>query len=113
MSAAHTPGPWFADEAGIVRRGSAGTQSYAEAVPIATPWIEGAWQYEDCTEESKANARLIAAAPELLEACKAHVEWGEAEDSHEGTTFWERVEMYRKADALIRAAIAKATGSKA
>lgn len=96
--AKHTPGPWFADEAGIVRRGSADTQRYAEAVPIATPWIEGAWRYEDCTEESKANARLIAAAPEMLHELWAAVSQIEALGGDASTQ---------------RATIAKATGGEA
>lgn len=68
MSAAHTPGPWYLDwdmtrinvhaegvQIAIVRRSTKdGTAS-----PI----------YDDA--EARANARLIAAAPELLAACKA------------------------------------------
>jgi hypothetical protein len=51
-------------------------------------------------EESKANARLIAAAPDLLAACKAVVE----EDGFRGSAL-----MRKRIDAM-KEAIAKAEG---
>ena len=57
-----------------------------------------------------ANARLIAAAPELLEAAKLVLEWYEAEDNHSGTDFYQQMQMCRDSEDAIRAAIAKATG---
>lgn len=62
--AEHTPGPWRVDlESGEIEAG---------ATVIGT--IYGTHDYpccdEDITEECAANARLIAAAPDLLAACK-------------------------------------------
>lgn len=39
------------------------------------------------TEEDRANAHLIAAAPELLEACKYVVRWHREHDSGSGELF--------------------------
>ena len=58
MSTAHTPGPWaFEDE--FVRAGD---------VVIADPYCEETASTRP--GEMEANARLIAAAPDLLEACE-------------------------------------------
>ena len=65
MSVQHTPGPWKVD--GNVIRGdekSNGSVSVACILDVAYPY--GRW----AGESAQANARLIAAAPDLLEACK-------------------------------------------
>lgn len=89
----HTPGPWFID--GNVIRGDKqrnGSISIACTLNIAYPY--GRWS----GESEQANARLIAAAPELLEALQDMVDYyGTASAS---------VEALHKA----RSAIAKATG---
>lgn len=63
---AHTPGPW------VISR-SKGLEIFpnnqGEYLPIAKVRIQ------DDIESSYANAALIAAAPELLEACKASLEY--------------------------------------
>jgi hypothetical protein len=65
------------------------------------------WQVRDtCARAEKAEA----VNQELLEALKKFVAWSEAENNHEGTTFWGRVEMLRDLDAAAQAAIAKAEG---
>lgn len=94
----HTPGPW---EAGDVD----GDDIYI--------WSEGQKQfvglasYEDGTQrEVQANAHLIAAAPELLEACELAEQFWYAD--HPNDT----VEA-QQARRQLRAAIAKATGSSA
>ncbi len=56
---AHTPGPWTAQRCSI--RAADG-----KVVAICNGWVNGAGN--DATPF--ANARLIAAAPELLEACE-------------------------------------------
>ena len=84
----HTPGPWEA-------RGYSIFEPHKTAMTIAV-----ATQHEP---NVKANARLIAAAPELLEALQAFVEWAECVKEFAGAA-----PIATLADA--RAAIAKATG---
>jgi len=63
-----TPGPWFTDGDGIVRvKSDAGIMS-DPPIKVGSGWREDCWCDEDANDESKANARLIAAAPDLLEA---------------------------------------------
>jgi hypothetical protein len=112
----HTAGPWFADSRGSIWRrppselyenggGVAGDE------PLATAYV--GWSHKDAQAYPlKENARLIAAAPDLLEALQKFVAWSNAEANHEGTTFWERVEMLRELDSAAAAAIAKATGGE-
>ncbi len=56
--ATHTPGPWGYSEGEIYR----GNNPIASVIP-SFGWFRK-------TAEDEANARLIAAAPELLEQCK-------------------------------------------
>lgn len=83
----HTPGPWYASQA-----------TSKTAGPIDGYWLIRADNYvqvadlfgltgtrdEDgddehiSNEESRANARLIAAAPDLLAACEAAARWLDA-----------------------------------
>lgn len=62
-----TPGPWFASKTdrcvGPLSRDD--DQSYAMMIPVA--WVE--LDVDPCRQQ--ANANLIAAAPDLLEALKA------------------------------------------
>lgn len=106
-----TPGPWSVCE-----------HSWCET-SIRAPSTDHALCRLDinhATEESQeadeaqmaANARLMAAAPELLEAAKLVLEWYEAEDNHSGTDFYQRMQMCRDSEDAIRAAIAKATGEQ-
>lgn len=73
MKAKHTPGPWQilpeeADKDYIRIRGTVLGGSYKVA-NVPTPTYEGVPPME--VEETRANARLIAAAPELLAALEA------------------------------------------
>ena len=89
----HTVGPWEYD---------------AESAQVIAPkcgyqWVKGAPVVAevgpmDYSEQSE-NGRLIAAAPELLEALKAAEEW---------LAGWASAEPYI---SRIRSAIAKATGA--
>ena len=73
----HTPGPWFINRA----RKPDNTGGYDYAIDeghekiLAETFEHVGWQDNSKKEYEKfpaeANARLIAAAPELLEACKA------------------------------------------
>ena len=62
------------------------------------------------TANAHANARLIAAAPDLLEACQTLAEWLAREEDF-AIDFAERVELCSLAQKQVLAAIAKATGS--
>ena len=78
--------------------------------------------------EAEANAQLIAAAPDLLGACKTFAEWLRREDegfdhtthdrsTPEGAAAWRiwydrKLAICRAAQDLVVAAIAKATGEQ-
>ncbi|MDO9402079.1 MAG: hypothetical protein Q7T46_11630 [Polaromonas sp.] len=88
MSAAHTPGPWSQDKYGGVVTHS-GRMLVAEGVALGGR----------STEETRANARLIAAAPELLEALNNILVGMEASGGWEGDDelFNAGVAAYKKA----------------
>lgn len=68
MNAKHTPGPWKADGYNIRQSGLMGTRHVAEIAytgPHHTPPNE---YPSSCRLQDEANARLIAAAPDLLHA---------------------------------------------
>jgi hypothetical protein len=69
----HTPGPWkiskCVNEPGMVKIGTG-----------PDGWLGVAAAFGDSDEEVQSNALLIAAAPNLLAACKAAMEdipWGD------------------------------------
>ena len=67
----HTPGPWIICD----------KQEEPRTVKIGTGengWLGVAQSFGDTQEEATANAKLIAAAPDLLEACKGLVEYLES-----------------------------------
>ena len=103
----HTPGPWFADDRGYVwRRSLAELYEYGGGVagdkPLAA--VHKGWCGEDVTGYPvKANTQLMAAAPDLLEACQTLVDLPGTED-------W--LFTLEKAVDQARAAIAKATGEQ-
>ena len=88
---AHTPGPW------IVRGGNV-IESLSR-INVAKAWMTDG-------EEECANARLIAAAPDLLEALQdiANGGYEDKGPNHLGFVNMEREQMI----GLARAAIAKA-----
>jgi hypothetical protein len=94
--AKHTPGPWLTDR-NNVHTGQIATIHHC----LNNDWVEvwtDKWAETGLGEaEQEANARLIAAAPELLEALQALL----AESVYESM-----------ATATARAAIAKATGGE-
>ena len=118
----HTPGPWEArrvnyQEWDIDRIGSVPLLGFAGWEGMAT-----VYGCDDQPEEgalvAEANARLIAAAPDLLAACQAMAEWDAAEnqlppyDSDNGASFDQCMALCRDAFDKARAAIAKATGEQ-
>ena len=90
----HTPGPWayIVPDGHVVRH----PQIYSDFGPVAN----ATWLGENKLDQLKANARLIAAAPDLLEAL------GEIVSAADGDRWSQLDADLRKA----RAAIAKATG---
>jgi hypothetical protein len=69
MSNKHTPGPWLVRDTGEV---GTCTELVAIVFPCRSKDERGEFFYEPGEkEENEANARLIAAAPELLEALVA------------------------------------------
>ena len=97
----HTPGPWQTDQA----EHDAPYQDiriHAGKGSICSVWIDDA-PLHDYNAEQRANARLIAAAPELLEALRTAV------DHLEGMPDQEDVAA---CVVKARAAIAKATGEQ-
>lgn len=97
----HTPGPW--ELIGTTLIGKTGPHSGAVAI-IASPTCKtsGDAKEADCDDprwdEAMANARLIAAAPELLEACKAAKKYLEPDLVEPGrTVFWKLVEAIAEA----------------
>lgn len=80
MSAKHTPGPWSESETrdGYIMGGE-GDDRYT----IANTLVRSGYPSQALRNhaEMKANAQLIAAAPELLEALKALTEWGRTHTS--------------------------------
>ena len=107
-TAKHTPGPWKAEKYCIWANNHNGSV-----------YIAGTQTGID-TDQQKANARLIAAAPDLLEAAKIVAYWELSDSQLTESTRGEfadgvgggRVNRqdYRKAFDTLRAAIAKAEG---
>ena len=93
MSGKHTPGPWHVD--GPTLKGPAYN-------------IGGVNSHR--TTEGRANALLIAAAPELLEALEAVKEW--ATEAEEGDPYKARI-LKPQAWEKVRKALAKAKGTQA
>lgn len=92
----HTPGEWFTHREGFStvyvesRIGGGLIQEVAACGPTAAG-----------SEQQEANARLMAAAPELMDALKALL-------NYDNLGAYERADVRQKA----RAAIAKATGGQ-
>ena len=94
MQTQHTPGPWayIVPDGHVVRH----PQIYSDFGPIAN----ATWLGENKLDQLNSNARLIAAAPDLLEALEEIVSAADGDG-------WNQLDAdLRKA----RAAIAKATG---
>lgn len=91
-----TPGPWEKDKYDCLRS--------PEGKQVGV-WGAGiAWVQRD--EESEANARLIAAAPDMYEALKAFMIYHETDDE----TDVDMMLNYAEAKRQIMAALMKAEG---
>ena len=108
----HTPGPWKADGYQVRQGGQQGTRMVADVCytgPHHTPPEE---YPKSCRIADEANARLIAAAPELLESL---VNLVKSEDDGEAAMIAIGVDPNPEDYPVItaaRAAIAKATGKE-
>ena len=92
--AKHTPGPWFSDVDGFGsnRVGAFGFDTFEGTHILAQVRSPEGVSFD----AAKANARLIAAAPDMLDALRACVVFADQNGEVNGVN--------------IRAAIAKATG---
>lgn len=98
MKAEHTPGPWSMC---LERRGvSFLVRDTDGRLVCEMSWHSSSRQHYPLRDESEANARLIAAAPELLGVLRAYLAFNSS-----GT-----VEECAAITARARAAIAAATG---
>lgn len=122
MSETHTPGPWSVggepyDDWGMVRGLDGG--------PVADAGMCFRYTDEEATQACRdhstppvvlANARLIAAAPELLEYARLEEAVEEFECPHDAEARCDcgprHDAMYQRARKLRKAAIAKASGEQ-
>lgn len=100
----HTPGPWQAlpqeEEKPYIRVRGARPGSRYKVANVLTPTSGGVYEWE--TEETRANACLVAAAPELLAALNAMLtHMGMDEDEWNRPTF----DQARKAVAKAQGAV--------
>lgn len=107
----HTPGPW---EAGKTYKFTDSPDFFAVIFSPAktgkfhTPRSGQAYGVDNC--ECTANAHLIAAAPELLDACKAIIDAGIVTEHNGLRVFSGDFQSYDDAMRAMRDAIAKAEG---
>ena len=92
----HTPGPWK-----IERHYDSGYKNISAQKHTALAQVVWCMEDEDRSPECEANAHLIAAAPELLDALCYLLEASSGQGPHE---------QWLAAMDQARAAIAKATG---
>lgn len=93
--AKHTKGPWLRDQYGQIKAGNQTIRVNGVSLPCGGK--------PDDFKEVEANSNLIAAAPELLEACVEMLTEMMVWEDHQGT---------HPAAIKARAAIAKATGEQ-
>lgn len=91
MKTKHTPGPWYLS----LMTGFVYNNENLEKLICTTESGPDCYKF---TDEQLANARLIAAAPELLDACLA--------------ADWNSLDIPESVRDKLTAAIAKATGDK-
>lgn len=105
----HTPGPWH-----IIHEPTLSTYHIRvedlDAAPVASLFYSSGGSRPQLSRELiDANARLIAAAPDLLAACEAALSFGEGHPDR--TPSWHDARLATQ--LTLRAAIAKAKGGVA
>ena len=102
MADKHTHGPWWSPDGKTIK------QDYRPLTEVGGCIIAGVMGgstsgpfFIEVDEEVSANARLIAAAPELLEALDRLVKWGQAQKTADGSGF-HSLEQAREAIAKAR-----------
>lgn len=100
MNTKHTPGPW---EVGYQGLSIYGPDRHGTTLVIARS-LDTSRQHCD-PQEAQANARLIAAAPELLECCQQAMYWLDNPDE------WSDLDEIAFVTSLDNA-IRKATGQE-
>lgn len=98
----YTPGPWVTQPDQLGRDGArwwVHDGDYGDIALVLAPLVREDW----VAEEAEANARLIAAAPDLLAACRALAKWMDDRGPMMGGRTGE---VHR----LVTAAIARAEG---
>jgi hypothetical protein len=132
MSNAHTPGPWVLE----IRKGLGEACRDATVAEIGTPgkyrgnvaYLQSAEHIDGIAkDELIANARLIAAAPDMLAALRLHQAWADSErtgpnygeqtrDTHpNGEEIWRiwwqgNLDLCDRANSATLAVIAKTEG---
>jgi hypothetical protein len=103
MSEKHTPGPWAIE----YDNADDGSEQWYQVGPAKLSFSYNAT--DEAKQKAASDARLIAAAPELLEALKLFLAYDESDDE-DGVAM-----MIAYADAIqaARAAYAKATKGQA
>lgn len=108
MATKHTPGPWQLDTVktavGICHRiGNGQFPGRGNKENYACVYVDGAVPGHPSGRdlELEANARLIAAAPELLAACKSLLNWP---SPHTASDVEEQQDIVGRASAAIRKA---------
>ena len=98
MSAQHTPAPWTAQNDGrdIISIQHSNNDPGAISMTLAKVTARMTWR-----SQAEANARLIAAAPDLLEALKA---------CDEAMSYMSEYDIPLTLPGQVKAAIAKAIG---
>lgn len=106
MTTKHTPGPWmigYGEAVGIGEIYGVGIDTEPDWTPVCMLSLS-----EKVNEVDEANARLIAAAPDLLAALKDILCFVEIAAMGRDQIYWDVIDDCEGAKA--RAAIAKATG---